>query len=276
MRALALTAAIALVAGCAREGVDRASGLEGNLSAMPGQWLSGTPAEDPAGPSVSTIDSFNNAAYPGVKGKSISGLLAPGSVAVGIGLEGDPGYWVVPAGPEDLNVPTYLTFSAKLSLSALTPPGSRDLRFWAIDAAGRAGPARALTLLVSDPAPQGALVISLTWDTLADLDLRVVQPDGTEIGSKTASRVDRDSNAGCDLDGWNQEDAAWDSAPPSGRYTVRVNTFSLCGQATARWQVRVLLDGVEIGRARGQSLPSDTAYSQKAAAGTLALEFEVP
>ncbi len=276
VRALGLASILGLAAGCGQEGVDRASGLEGSLSAVPGQWLPGGPTVNSTGPSVLTLNTVNNMVYPGERNKAVSGTLGPGAVAVGFRLAGDPGYWVLPAGPPDFQAPADMTFEGKLSLSALTPPGARDLELWAIDASGVAGPVRAQTFLVSELVPQGALVVSLTWDTLADLDLRVVQPGGNEIGSKTASLLDFDSNAGCSIDGRDMENAVWAAAPSSGTHTVRVDTFSLCGEAAARWQVRVLRDGVEIGRAQGQSLPTDTAFSHGPGAGVLALQFQIP
>ncbi len=119
-------------------------------------------------------------------------------------------------------------------------------------------------LTAGTPAPPtGALVVSLNWDTEADLDLHVVIPnvadpddadralDQAPIGCRrspsaqpldptrlaTAPYLDFDSNANCVIDGLRQENVIFPTggAPPPGDYTVRVDTSSLCGQADAQW-----------------------------------------
>ena len=165
----------------------------------------------------------------------------------------------------------------------------------AVDAQNHFGPPfrQTLTALAAPPARAvtGVLVVTLTWDTESDLDLHVVDPFGSEIfhgapnsvnafspGSAGQSNgtLDGDSNAGCRIDGWRQEDVTWAKAPPSGHYLVRVDTASLCGTPNAHWAVRVLLDGMVIGEATGLSLDSDTWGAHDRGAGLLAVGFDVP
>ena len=82
------------------------------------------------------------------------------------------------------------------------------------------------------------LLVSLRWDTEADLDLHVVIPNGTvrsdddriwskprrppgqmvDAGAyKSGGILDFDSNANCVIDGRRQENVSWTVAPPSGR-----------------------------------------------------------
>jgi len=67
---------------------------------------------------------------------------------------------------------------------------------------------------------------------------------------------------------------------PPGPYEVRVDTFSLCGEATARWHVTAFTSpaGVPtlIQEAFGQSTDRDTLASHGAESGVLALSFSPP
>jgi uncharacterized protein YfaP (DUF2135 family) len=154
-----------------------------------------------------------------------------------------------------------------------------------------------LTYQASSLAAAGAIVVSLSWDADADLDLRVVEPDGIEIWAKNINAhvppslgqdqppdsivlgygiLDLDSNSSCIIDGRRQENVIWRDPPASGRYLVRVDTFSLCGQPMARWTVEASRDGVVVGRATGVGTDVDTRFSHQAGAGQLALEIDVP
>ncbi len=116
-------------------------------------------------------------------------------------------------------------------------------------AEGRFGPPQLLPLTASGaPVPTGALVVSLRWDTEADLDLHVVDPAGVEIYKRNINSyeapppgqapdptawqkgglLDLDSNAACVIDGRRQENVIWKDAASAGHYVVRVDTFSLC------------------------------------------------
>jgi len=94
------------------------------------------------------------------------------------------------------------------------------------------GPPAVVPLIASGPPgpPAGALVVSLEWDTEADLDLHVVTPDGVEIWAgninsyqapppgtpvdpaawQAGGILDLDSNAGCVIDG---RQIWWDVRP---------------------------------------------------------------
>jgi uncharacterized protein YfaP (DUF2135 family) len=145
--------------------------------------------------------------------------------------------------------------------------------------------------------PQGALVVSLSWDDGADLDLHVVDPNGVEIDKRNINSyqppppgappeppgtthdggvLDLDSNAQCVADGVRAEHVVWTDAPPRGHYVVRVDTASMCGEAAARWRVEVLLGGAQVAAAQGTSTDADTRFAHELGAGVLAVEFDVP
>jgi hypothetical protein len=62
----------------------------------------------------------------------------------------------------------------------------------------------------------------------------------------------------------------------SGTYTVRVDTRSLCKDASAYWYVEADSEGVDIGAARGLSTPDDTLAPHGPGGGITALTFDIP
>lgn len=234
----------------------------------------------------------------GVVQQACAGDLERAATAIAIGLASDVGYWVVPAGPPLTAAPTSPTFDVVFALAANVPPGKHDVVLRAVDAEGRFGPATIRPLEIAGAGrPEGRLVISLAWDSAADLDLHVVLPSGIEIFKRNRTEyqrpppsagpvapnappdggvLDRDSNAMCVQDGQRCENVVWTETPPSGRYIVRVDTFSLCGAPSAPWRVEALLDGKRIGAAQGTSTELDTHFDHNRGAGVLALELDVP
>src|SRR5207302_8587945 len=105
---------------------------------------------------------------------------------------------------------------------------------------------------------------ALQWDTESDLDLHVIEPDGTIVwfGHPVAgdALLDVDSNDHCNIDGRREENVVWrDPATPAhGTYVVLVDTFSLCGQSTAHWRADVLTGATAQAHAEGTVVDSDT------------------
>ncbi|MFT3770576.1 MAG: hypothetical protein QM820_34550 [Minicystis sp.] len=225
--------------------------------------------------------SSSNYLHAGEIDKPLRGALAPEATAAAIGLAGDRGYWIVPAGLPDVAAPGFPTFDVTLSFSPGLREGPYDLVVRAVDEHDRFGApeTRMLTALPA-PVPEGALVISLRWDTEADLDLHVSLPGGAVIWkgdiADSGGMLDVDANAACVIDGRRQENVIWKDAPAAGHYQVRVDAFSLCDEAFANWKVEARLDGKLIGSAQGESLPTDTFVTHDRGAGVLALEFDVP
>ena len=249
------------------------------------------------GPGIASASLTGRVAAGGVDG-SISGELERSGLAVAVALEGDLGYWIVRAATPLSSAPTLPTFLAPFALSARLRPGPRTLILRGVDGAGRFGPATTRPFEVVDPArPAGRLVISLAWNNQADLDLHVVLPSGIEIDKRNPSEyepppvsagpappgaaldggvLDRDSNARCVLDGQRSENVIWSDTPPSGRYVVRVDTFSLCDAQNATWRVEARLDGLPVGAATGTSTENDLRFEHGRGAGVLALSVDIP
>lgn len=297
MRFQWLSLAVLAVATACVDSVPPDRGADAYMQ-MPGaQFVRGTmPGGSAAGPAVAQIDLINDNIWPGFADDPVTGALGPTATAAAIGLQGDVGYWIVVAGPPDVATPTNPSFSSTAAFSFGIVPGNYTLVVRAVDAAGNFGlPSE--QILVAEPSPTnppatGDLVITLTWDTEVNLDLHVVDPNGTEIywGSPSSQPpfsfdqpdggsfgyLDYDSNANCVIDGLRREDAIWAEPPPSGKYTVRVDAPTLCGQPIAHWNVSASLYSQVIGQASGVALPVDTMGDHGIGAGVLALTLDVP
>ena len=288
---------------CSCEGASAQSGVTSYLRLVGAQFVSGEidSADYSPTPTVERVDSQNNTVHPGITGKSIGGAVGPGGTAVLMGMRGDSGHWTLPVQSQDQSSPGDFVFSAKASFSPAVPIGPASILYRAVSAEGDVGPPFIQELDIETPAVQGALVISLDWDTEADLDLRVTAPDAqgkeVEIWSRNKSSLARpapgdppatadeiaaagfldfDSNSQCQIDGRLQENVIWKTKPPqtSSLYSVRVDAFSMCGEVLAHWHVRVLLDGQEVAQAAGQVGDADTRFDHGPGAGLLALEFK--
>jgi hypothetical protein len=305
MRPTALTA---IAMACALGGASVAS-CNGGAQADPGtdaymqvsgaQFVRGPmPTGSKNGPAVEQLALVNNNIWASLQNDPIGGALAPTATAAAIGLRNDVGYWVVPAGPADVSTPTYPSFGASASFSTGIILGSYTLVAHAIDGSGNFGPPTTQILVAENsplnPPATGDLVVTLTWDSESNLNLHVFDPTGAEIwwGDQSSmpatvlpvnqpeggsyGYIDYDSNANCLIDGLRREDAIWPNPPPPGKYTVRIDTASLCGQPIANWTVRALLHGKAFAQANGVSLDADTWGSHGAGSGQLAMQFTVP
>jgi hypothetical protein len=311
----ALLVASGLAAGCG--GAAPQSGLTAWLRVSNGQYEPGELSSDPGlmEPTVDTITTHNNQVFPGAQGRSITGSVNGAAVAVLLGLEGDSAHWLVPVGVPDLEIMGNFTFSASVSYSPDLPTGPRALRFRAIDADGNLGPIQALKLSIGITPILGSLIVQINWDTEADLDLHLriigsdptkpldvwnhsplaLPPRGPSDPPLTKPEIDAagkllfDSNSQCVIDGARHEEVVFPvgTVPPPGTYEVRVDTFSLCAEATARWHAvaytnptgtPTLLQNVQGGAAEafGQSLDRDTLGDHQAGAGVLAFSFTEP
>jgi hypothetical protein len=285
-----------LVAACS-SGVQADLGLDAYLQVPGAQFFRGPmPAGSSAGPKVEQLTLINNNIWPGMSNEPISGALGPTATAAALGLQNDVGYWVVVAGAPDFNLPDDPTFAVNGVFSNGLVVGDYTLVVHGVDASGNFGPPAKQILIAetspTEPPATGDLVVTLTWDTDANLDLHVVDPMGVDIywGNQSSEPpppaggvdggsygyIDYDSNANCVIDGLNREDAIWPHPPPPGQYIVRVDTPSLCGQPIANWQVKVVLEGKQVANASGVSVSADTLGSHGSGSGQLALQFSVP
>jgi len=294
----------ALVILTACSGVNADPGLDAELRVAGAQFYPGAIPSATADIHVTSIQTLNNTIRAGQINKSISGLVDHAGTAVALGLTDDVGYWIVPTGVMDIVQSDQRDWGAKISFAGTIAVGALELQAAAVNATGRFGPPHMQDLTVR-PHEVGLtdtkLVISLSWDTEADLDLHVVLPGTPPITVWTqhptsyvlplpgdpvdpnaiaaAGVLDVDSNSQCLIDGRREENVIWNSprgAPPQGTFAVLVDTFSLCAASTAHWIVDVYRDGnpASIAHAEGTVVDADTRGMHVAGSGLRALTFD--
>lgn len=297
MRLVPAGALLAAIVVACEHGEQADVGADATLQVEGARFFRKALPEEAGGPAVRSVTV--GASYPaGTTGKTCAGELDRAATAVALGIEGDLGFWVLPAGLPSASALDAPTFEARFGLARAARPGVRQLVVRAVDAEGRFGPKAARPLEIRPRgASVGELVFALTWDNRANLDLHVVDPSGVEVFKRNVSSaeppppgapreapgtvkdggvLEADANADCRLDGLGAENVVWTAAPPRGRYLVRVDTFSLCGEPAAPWRLEVLLRGARIGAAEGIGTEVDTRLSHDRGAGLLALEVDVP
>jgi hypothetical protein len=317
MRAAVSTAIVSLLAlgGCSGATAD--PGLDALVRASGAQFVRGALESDMSAPGpMVTLISTNSTVVAAGFSRNLTGSASGKATAVLIGLEGDVGYWIVPTGVMDTDSPGNYTFQTTLAFSASLPTGPAKLIFRAVDASGQIGASRELQVKVTEPLPMGSLVVSLDWDTEADLDLHVTVPNAIDPNSPVvvwakqplalpsvdamgnplphpmmqvmnAGSLDLDSNANCAIDGRRQENLIFPvstatapvPAPPSGTYEVRVDAWSMCGQPVARWHAIAVKDNDvdnPLGEAVGQLTDLDASRPHVATSGILAFTFTMP
>lgn len=293
MRAWLAPGALALAACGASASPD--PGL-GALLQIPGAQYRPGPLPAPSGgPDAIQLRTTHAAIRIGQLREKIIGVLGPGSRSAVIGIAGEDGGWLLPAGVPAFETPGDPGADATIGLADEFPPGPFTLIVAGGDAAGRFG-AAASEMVVAEPVepPAGPLVIGLAWDGVADLDLHVVDPLGGEAWSDQPNTwrppppgepvdptaflaggiLDHDGNAGCHRDARPAEHVIWTMPPPPGDYVVRVDARSLCGGPGQAWYVAAYRDGALLGAARGEAIGDDVQlYPHGAGAGVLALRF---
>jgi hypothetical protein len=254
-RALAL--AVLMATACSGESADLH--LDEPLLVQDSEFQSSSLADEEAeGEAAITSISFSvGSVRAGARGVPVSGRASGDAYAVAIGLEGQgSGYWTHRVGAEDPVAPGELTFDVLVDLGANVEPGPSQLRIAAVDERGALGEAQLLDICIlpefqdngnaCDPSVAPPLaVLSLSWDSDADLDLTLVSPSGkvynksrrgvADDAGKVLASFDRDSNSGCVLDNKRREDFVIQELPESGKWRVYANMFDACGAVAARF-----------------------------------------
>lgn len=252
--------------------------------------------ESGAGPDVIVAQLSNNLVRPGQRAKPLSGTLDTTATSVLVGLEGDVGYWILPAGLPSVTEPDYPTFETVLDFSDDVPEGTQAILLAAVDEEGSIGEAHRIEFeVLATPPMEAALAVTLTWEDDADLDLHVVDPNGIEIWKGNINSyvaplpgqsptgtpdeggvLDFDAGADCVADGRRTETISWKTAAPRGRYRVYVDTTSLCDEPISYWSVEATAGDETIASASGVSTFELEQLPHGSGSGMLALEFERP
>ena len=140
----------------------------------------------------------------------------------------------------------------------------------------------------------GALQVSLSFNNDTDVDLYVVRPDDTVIyygnkggyDSDTGEQwgLDLDSNAGCGIDGINNENIFFPTSQLlTGKYEVWVNLWGNCNQKATTWAITATHNGSLIRPSFGSNpatgtFPSDAPSNSIGASrsgATKVMEFTI-
>lgn len=153
--------------------------------------------------------------------------------------EGDSGYHLIPSSPTEAG-----RRSIRLGIRDSVEAGSLRVAFAAMDREGLVGQYVYRSFPIKHTGT-GDLKISLTFDRETDLDLHVVEPSEEPIFfgkrySRSGGELDLDSNAGCNVDGVNNENVYWQTGTaPAGEYKVYVHHFKPCTKEPVKYLVTV-------------------------------------
>jgi hypothetical protein len=273
-RGLLTLGALALLIGC-DDGASATRGAREPVQVAGGELHPGEIPADSGGPRITTLNSQANLLFAGQAGKKITGDAEGSATAVAVRLrETGDGYWTVPVGTPDPQTTSDLTWETDCDFAWDLRPRVYHLDFAAVNEAGAFGPVNALPLLVQSAVPAGKVIISLAWDSAADLDLHLVTPAGKELDPKHPTTapapgsadgtlppgtgvLDRDSNAACAEDGFRREDVVFADAPLPGVYLARVDLFAACGAHAADFVLTVTRGGAVTDTVKGRLLDID-------------------
>ena len=152
------------------------------------------------------------------------------------------GYFEIPLPAPATSAELRITFPQAL------PGDEFNLLFSAVDLEGRVGMPSERSynaILVGS----GDVQVTVAWDTDADVDLHVVDPQGFEIywadrQSPSGGELDLDSNAACAGDNARNENISWPiGTAPQGPYTVRVDYWSSCDAPGTNYTVVIHNEG---------------------------------
>jgi uncharacterized protein YfaP (DUF2135 family) len=209
-----------------------------------------------------------------INGGSVTISLTSGGTIVKVYVQvmGSDGYY-------EITVPAGSSVADVLLTLAQTLPSTVTFIFEVVDSSGNvSAPTSTMTAITT--VGTGDVQVSVSWDADNDLDLHVVDPNGFEVyyGADTSPEggtLDLDSNAGCTIDGVNNENITWPTgAAPHGMYTVRVDNYEQCpGGLGDNYVVTVRLHGHPAMVFNGSFPASDLGDSGSAGSGTTITTF---
>jgi hypothetical protein len=229
----------------------------------------GEAQDEVPGPRVTSFEVAGAIFYPNQQGRRLAGRVSDDAWAIGVRMvDHGTGYWVLPVEGPDPLANGELTYELDLMLQE-APTGLQRLRLVALDEAGRGGPQRDIEICVASRLPDNLnacepslkppeMVVALTWDAQADLDLVLLGPDGqmldarrplgnvgegpvdaTALRDPTLPRLRGDSNADCRIDGRRLETVVFQEPPAGQTWLAYVRPHSFCGARSARARLEV-------------------------------------
>lgn len=115
----------------------------------------------------------------------------------------------------------------------------------------------------------GAVQISLTWQTTADLDLHLIDASGEEIyyrnkESTSGGMLDVDRIPGSGDTGPHIENIFWDSPAPPGRYTASVVNYASAGNSSSSYEMAIYVGGRFVERQTGTLVSTGESGGERA------------
>lgn len=250
------------------------SGVDEPLQIVGGQFvegeLPGLPPGSEGGDELPQVFAFgwnNPLVLPGQAEKGVEGRVSAEAAAVAIRLrEMGSGYWVIPVGAEEPQYPGQRSFSMRASFPAGLPAGSHKIAVVAISPEGVAGVQLERELCVAGLIPDNlhgcdssipppAMVVSLSWNVDADVDLQLITSSGRVVNPETpllepigegarpdpmAARIDRDSLESCVPDGLRRENFIIQERLPAGTtLSVHARLEDSCGYPSVAFRLEV-------------------------------------
>lgn len=193
----------------------------------------GTPPAATGGPAASII--FGDSLAQGSTGEVVVSS-ATAFTQILVSSPGRTGYYEIALPSARTSTTLRVTYGTAID-------GTVTLNYQVVTAGGAVGAAQAAEVDLI-PVGTGDVQVNVTWNTQADVDLYVVDPSGEEIyynheTSASGGVLDLDGNAGCTAVDERSENITWNSTPPSGTYTVRVNYWDSCGATSTDYVVTV-------------------------------------
>ncbi|MBU6162095.1 MAG: hypothetical protein KGO50_13340 [Myxococcales bacterium] len=214
---------------------------------------------EPTGPDVTTVEIAGGIFYRWQQNRRIAGRVSPEGAAIALQIaDHGTGYWIRPVDGADALADGEQTFELFASIGDLEP-GLHSLRLVAIDEQGVAGQQRDFPICIAAEIPDNlnsceptlkppGAIVSLYWNANADVDLVLIGPDGQVLDARrpfgtsadggipadvlrdpTIPRFDRDSNAGCAVDGRRRENIVFPEPPESGTWLIHARLYESCG-----------------------------------------------
>lgn len=232
---------------------------------------SGSPPAEGSGPAVGATGP-TSVINGGTSLVTLSSTTDGGSPfdAVAISVEGIPDWWLLALPSPTSSVQILIQLGQNI-------PAANFRCVYQVRAGGQFGPRQAIDI-TRVAAGTGALQINLSWDTVSDLDLHVVEPTGFEIYygepvSPAGGALDVDGNAGCSTSISIENVTYSGVTPPAGEYIVRVDHWENCENVTSNYTVRVNREGQPPVVRTGSFPSTDPGTGGAAGAGVEVIRF---
>ena len=205
------------------------------------------PLPTPAGALTVTVP----AAGMGINGGTSSFEITASAAIVTIyaAVAGQTGYWSIPVPAGSTVADVLLTFAQELG-GQVGGTDALAILFEVADALGNVSAPQSVPTTIT-VVGTGDVEVALNWTVANDLDLHVIDPQGTEVyfgnpfdSTGKVELLDLDSNPACTIDNIDAEHIVWPKGgAPHGTYTVIVDNFENCQNVAASFTVTVQVAG---------------------------------